>query len=171
MVVEERLGRPLTMVARSGTSRWYRGSTRLRALRSPRRARAASSAAATRVGAVPPMTSHEASAPSSEAAARSCVADPRVRRRGRRPPGRRWRRAPGRPSRRGSRRGRRPRLRPGRRASRRCGGRHGTGYRAGPARRRRPWRSCSPRSPPRASAPRRRSSVSIRPAMTPSDAS
>ena len=65
VVVEQRLGRPLTMVARSGIDRWYSAPRR------PRRARAAASAAATRVGAVPPMTSHDASAPSSEAAARS----------------------------------------------------------------------------------------------------
>ena len=61
--------------------------------------------------------------------------------------------------------------RPGPRASRRRGGRRGTGCRAGPGRRPRPWRSCSPRRRPRASASRSTVSVSSIPASTPSDAS
>ena len=55
------------MVARSDhTGRWYAVSLGRRGVRAPRRARRA-----TRCGAVPPMTSHEARAPSIEAADRS----------------------------------------------------------------------------------------------------
>ena len=92
------------------------------------------------------MTSHEARAPSSDAAARSASPIP-----GSAASAGRRRIAAG-AERQADHRvrdlveaePRRPR--PGRRASRRCGGRPGTGRRDGRARRRRPWRSCSPRS-------------------------
>ena len=66
--------------------------------RSSRRPRARPAPSATRVGAVPPMTSHDASAPSTDAAAAQAVADGLVRGEGLRRPGRRSRRAPGRSS-------------------------------------------------------------------------
>ena len=135
------------------------------------RARAACSASATRAGAVPPMTSQAASAPSIEAAARIASPIPGSSARAGRRRRRRWPRAPARSSRRRPRRARRRPSRPGPRASRRRGGRHGTGRPRRTRRRRRPWRSCSPRPRPRASAPRRRPwSRASRP-CTPSDAS
>ena len=111
--------------------------------------RAARSAAATRAGAVPPMTSHDASAPSSEAAP---AAHRRARSAQRRPylaggaqcePDHRVRhlvQADARLLGLGDER-RRPR-----------GARSGTARPAGPARRRRPSRSCTPRTPPPPSA-------------------
>ncbi len=138
------------------TTRWT-GRCQRSATDSPsRRVRAAASAAATRVGAVPPMTSHEASAPSIEAALRSASPIPGSvgEAGGRRVARRAEREADHRVADLVERRRRPPRPRP--RASRRCGGRSGTRPRAGRARRRRPSRSCSPRPPPRPSGPRRR---------------
>ena len=121
----------------------------------------------TRSGAVPPVTSAAASAPSMLAVARSAAAIP-FSFASRAPSGRRCRRA-----RRGTPRRGAPRATgsapppPRRRARRRCGGRRGTARRAGRARRRGRSRSCSPpAAAPRIRAPST-ASVSTSPAMTP----
>ena len=168
VVVEQRLGRPADRVERehgvlrSGASsgrRYARGRSRSAGL--GRAGARRPSAAATRVGAVPPMTSQDASEPSIEAAARSVAADP----------GFCWRASPAVGSSAAVERGpehlvREARrasdalgLRPRRPARRRCGGRPGTGRRAGRARRRRPSRWCSP--PSAAARIRSRSTTSV----------